>query len=150
MEAGFKFSEKDKKIIEVLKQNARLSTQKISKKVLIPITTVHNRIKRLEKEGIIKNYTINLDYKKLGKGVISFILITVTYFLPDKKLQQEEIAKNIKKIGAEEVYIIAGNEDILAKIRVKDIEELNDFVVKRLRNIEGVEKTRTMIVLSEV
>ena len=45
--------DKDKKIIEILKENSRLSTQQISKKTLIPITTVHHRIKKLEKEKII-------------------------------------------------------------------------------------------------
>ena len=46
--------EKDEKILKLLKENSKLTTQQISKKTLIPITTIHNRIKKLEKEGIIK------------------------------------------------------------------------------------------------
>ena len=70
--------EKDLKIISLLKENAKLSMQQIAKKTLIPITTVHNRIKKLEKSGIIKGYTINLDDKKL-QSISAFILVTVDY-----------------------------------------------------------------------
>lgn len=143
--------DKDFKILDVLKHNAKLSTQQIAKKTLIPVTTVHNRIKKLEKEGVIKGYTIVLDHKKIGKAVLAFILINVVYTLPTKKFQQEEIAKQIKKFEiVEEVAIVAGGTDMIIKVRTKDIEELNDFVIRKLRNIEGVDKTQTMIVLSEV
>lgn len=135
----------------MLKENSKLTTSQISKKINMPITTVHNRIKKLEKEGIIKNYTVIPDYKKLEKGLSAFILVNVIYILPNgKKVEQTEIAKNIKKAGAEEVFIVTGNNDILMKIRSKDVEELNDFIVKRLRNIEGVDKTQTLIVLDAV
>ena len=144
-------NEKDLKILDVLKRNAKLSTQQISKKTLIPITTVHNRIKKLEKEGIIKGYTILLDNKKMGKYITAFILINVVYNIPNKKINQEDLAKELKKFEVvEEVNILAGGSDIIIKVRTKDIEELNDFIIKRLRNIEGIDKTQTMIVLKEV
>lgn len=145
-----KLDEKDKKILEILKENSKLSTHQISKKLLIPITTIHNRIKKLESFGIIKNYTVNLDYKKIDKELLAYVTVTVTYTTPEgRKLHQEDIAKKIRKLyGVEEVDIVAGVTDILVKVRVKDIDELNDFVVRRLREIEGVDKTQTMIVLS--
>jgi len=144
-------NDKDKKILDVLKHNAKLSIQQIAKKTLIPITTVHNRIKKLEKEGIIKGYTVILDNKKLGKNITAFILINVVYNLPNKKIKQEELAKEIKKFGVvEEINILAGGADIIAKVRTKDIEELNEFVIRRLRSIDGIDKTQTMIVLEEV
>ncbi len=140
---------KDLKIIEILKQNSKQTTSQISKKFNIPITTVHNRIKKLEKLGIIKNYTVVLDYKKLDQGILSYILVSVMYTLPnEKKIDQEEIAKEIKKIGAEEVSIVTGGTDLIVKVRVKDVEELNEFVIKKLRNIDGVDKTQTLIVLN--
>ena len=140
---------KDLKIIEILKQNSKQTTSQISKKFNIPITTVHNRIKKLEKLGIIKNYTVVLDYKKLDKGILSYVLVSVMYTLPNgKKVSQEEIAKNLKNLGAEEVSIVTGGTDIIVKVRVKDVEELNDFIIKRLRDIEGVDKTQTLIVLN--
>jgi len=59
----------DLKIIEALKTNAKQTTSQISKKFNIPITTVHNRIKKLEKNGVIKTYSPVLDYHKLGKFI---------------------------------------------------------------------------------
>ena len=58
---------KDEKILEVLRENSRLSAQQISRKTLIPITTVHNRMKKLVTEGIIKKFTIDVNPVKIGK-----------------------------------------------------------------------------------
>lgn len=140
---------KDLKIIDILKEDSKQTTNQISKRFNIPITTVHNRIKKLEKLGIIKSYTVNLDYKKLDKGILSYILVSVIYTLPSgRKVSQEQVAKEIKNIGAEEVSIVTGGTDLIIKVRAKDIDELNDFVIKKLRNIDGVDKTQTLIVLN--
>lgn len=144
-------NEKDLKILDVLKYNAKLSTQQIAKRTLIPITTVHNRIKKLEKEGIIKGYTVVLDNKRLGKNITAFILINVIYNLPGKKVKQDDLANAIKKLEVvEEVNILAGGSDLIAKVRTKDIDELNDFVIRKLRSMNGIDKTQTMIVMQEV
>ena len=142
---------KDHKILDILKKNSKLTSRRISKKLRIPITTVHNRIKKLEKLGIIKGYTVVLDYKKLDRGILSFILVTIVYVLPDgKKIKQEEVARKIKKTGASEVFIVTGGTDIIVRVRAKDIDDLNNYIINKLRNIEGVDKTKTMIVLNEV
>ncbi len=146
-----RLDDKDMKILELLKENSKLGTNQISKKLRIPITTIHNRIKKLEKEGVIKNYTIIPDYKKIGKEILGYILVTVIYMLPNgEKISQEEVAKEIKNLGAEEVSIVTGGTDIIVKVRVKDVEELNNFIIKKLRGINGVDKTQTLIVLSSL
>lgn len=143
---------KDEKVLEMLKHNSKLTTSQIAKKTNIPVTTVHNRIRKMEQNGIIKGYSVVLDYKKLGRPITAYMLVSIIYTLPSgKKVQQEEVAKSIKRLGnVEEASIITGGADILARVRVKDIEELNDFVVRKLRSIDGVDKTQTMIVLSSV
>jgi len=141
--------EKDERIIEVLKENSKLSTQQISKRTSIPITTVHHRIKKLEKDGIIKNYTVVLDNKKIGKAISAYILIVVDYRYT--KQSQSEMAKKLKsKDAVEEVSIVTGSVDMIAKIRVKDIDELNNFVIEHLRMLNGIEKTETLVILSEI
>jgi Lrp/AsnC family leucine-responsive transcriptional regulator len=142
---------KDLKILKVLKENAKLSTQQISKKTLIPITTVHHRIKKLEKEGVIKGYTTILDRKKTGKDILAYILITVDYnLLKQKKLSQHDLAKKLRNYEVvDETAVVAGGTDIIIKVEVKDVDQLDEFVTKYLRNIEGVEKTQTMIALHE-
>ncbi|MDO8740514.1 MAG: Lrp/AsnC family transcriptional regulator [Candidatus Woesearchaeota archaeon] len=142
---------KDFKILEVLKENAKLSTQQISKKTLIPITTVHHRIKKLEKQGIIKGYTVLLDNKKLGKALAAYVLITVDYkSLREIKLTQHDMAKKLKAHEfVEAAAMVTGGTDIIIKIRVKDIDQMDEFVTKYLRNVDGIERTQTMVILSE-
>ena len=144
--------EKDEKILELLRENGKLTTQQISKKTLIPITTIHNRIKKLEKEGIIKRYTVELDNKKLGKNIAAYIHIVVDYkLLKEIKMSQHELARKIKQHDfVEEAAMVTGGTDIIIKVRVKDIDELDNFLTKKLRNIDGIEKTQTMIILNEI
>lgn len=114
------------------------------------MTTVHNRIKRLEKLGVIKGYTVDIDHKKLGKDITAIILMTVSYVLPDgRKVSQIELAKEVRRNPAvEDVCIVTGGSDIVLTVRVDNVEQLNDFIIKYLRGIDGVDKTQTMIVLS--
>ena len=143
---------KDEKILELLKENSKLTTHQIAKKILMPITTVHSRIKKLKKEGIIKKYSIELDHKKLGKSISAYIHIIVDYkSLKETKKMQHDLARNLKQHECvEEVAMVAGGIDIIIKVRVKDVDELDSLVTKYLRNIEGIEKTQTMIVLNEI
>ena len=140
---------KDSQILHLLKEDARLTVAKIAKKLNMPITTVHNRIQKFRKEGIIKNYTINLDYPKIGKEVYAYILVSATYNLPgNRKRDQETIMKDINKLElVEEVCTVTGLIDIIVKLRCANIAELNEFLIKKLRPIEGVDKTQTLIVL---
>lgn len=152
MEYFSNMDEKDEKILELLKENSKLTTQQISKKILIPITTVHNRIKKLEKNGIIKKYTLEIDNKKIGKNITAYIHIVVDYkLLKGIKMSQLELANKIKQNEyVEEAAMVTGGTDIIIKMRAKNVDELNYFVTKYLRNIDGIEKTQTTIVLSEL
>ena len=143
--------DKDKKILDILKENSKLSTQQISKKISIPITTVHNRMKKLEGEGIIKKYSVVLDYKKIGKPISAFVLINVDYkLLKQIKKTQDELTKKLKLHSlVEEASRITGGTDLIIKIRVKDVDELDDFVTMYLRNLDGIDKTQTMVILNE-
>ena len=143
---------KDRKIIDVLKKNSRLSTNEIWKKTGIPQTTVHNRMKKMKENGIIERFTIKLDRRMVGKGLAAYILCTVSYRTSKgEKLSQIDVAKKVKTLPeVEEVSIVTGEIDLIVKVGVKDVDALNDFVVVKLRDIEGIEKTITSVVLSEV
>lgn len=142
---------KDRKIIEELIKDSRQTTSKLSKKLNIPITTIHNRIKKLIRIGVIINYTLNLDHNLLGRPVPAYVGITINYNVPGKKIHQTEVARQLKDIeGVYEVYILTGGSDILVKVLAKDISDLNDLVTEKLRNIDGVDKTQTSIILKEI
>lgn len=144
--------EKDEKIVKILLENAKLSTQGISKKILIPITTVHNRIKKLEKKGIIKGYTVNLDYEKVGKPLSAYILVSVDYnLMKQAKMTQEDLGKKLRTYEAvEEVAMVTGSVDMILKIRAKDMKELDRFVTGTLRELKGVGATQTLMVLHQL
>jgi len=143
--------EKDKQILDMLKEDSKLTTSKISKKTAIPVTTVHNRIKKLEKENYIKNYTVNVNHEKLGLKIGAFILLSVSYEPKDgTRIMQEDVARKIKSLPeVEEVNIVAGGTDIVLRVRTTDVKALNDFIIDKLRTIKGVDKTQTLVILSE-
>ncbi len=144
--------DKDSRILALLKENSRMTTKEMSKELEMPQTTIHNRIKRLTQNGIIKRFTIEVDGKKIGKGLDAYILCTVSYrSTRGEKINQIEVAQTIKELPeVEEVSIVTGDNDMIVKVAVKDVDALNDFVIFSLRDIEGVERTVTSVVLSEI
>ena len=143
--------DKDKKIIEELVKDSRQTTSQLSRKLNIPITTIHNHIKKLIEMGVIINYTVNLNHVLLGRTIPAYVWVSINYNVPGKKISQSEISAQLKKIdGVYEVYILTGGSDVLVKVLVKDISELNNLVTEKLRNIPGIDKTQTSIILKEV
>ncbi len=145
-----KLDNNDQKLLRLINENCKKSTQELAKESGLPPTTVHNRIKRLEKLGIIKKYIAEIDWKKAGKPITAFVLVSFEYILPTGgKVQQEDAAKEIRGMpDVEEVSVLTGGADLLVKVRSADLDGLNDFIVRKLRNVQGVDKTQTMIVLS--
>jgi DNA-binding Lrp family transcriptional regulator len=132
--------EKDLFIIDELKKNSKLSEQKIARKTGIPMTTVHNRIRKLRDSGIIEGYTIKVDYAKLGKPLIAFVLVKAAHG------DQKELLKKIAALaGVYETAMITGEFDILFKARVSSMEELNGLIVQNLRKQKTIAETRTMV-----
>jgi DNA-binding Lrp family transcriptional regulator len=144
--------EKDLVILKSLKENSKLTSSQISKKTRIPITTIHNRIKKLEKSGIILKYTVKIDYEKIEKPLKAYILVTANQHPSNnKKVSQEEIGKKIKMVEkVDQVDIITGISDIIVQVRASTMKELNSFITNKLRNIDGVERTQTLMVLEEL
>ena len=146
-----KLDEKDRQILEILKRNSKLSSYTIAKKTLIPVTTVHNRIKKLEKEGIIEQYTLKLNHKKLGKQITAYIVVEFDInSMQAKKLGYDDLAKEIKKPGVvEDLAYITGEKDIIIKIRADNMEEVDKFLLEHLRKVPGVLRSNTYIALQE-
>ena len=133
----------DLKLLKELRKNARENIAALSKKLGIPRTTVHYRIKKLVEEGVIEKFTIKPNYKKLDLGTTAFILAR---YDPDSGLSQRDVAKRIAQLeGVYEVHIIAGEWDLLIKVRAPGAEEIGKIVVDRLRDVKGIEQTVTMV-----
>lgn len=144
--------EKDFRILALLRENARLTTGEMAKELDIAQTTIHNRIKKMRENGVIRRFTVDFDRKSVGRGLVSYVLCTVSYRTTrGQKIDQEEVARQVQSLAeVEEVSIVTGEIDLIVKVSLKDVDELNDFVIRKLRNIDGIEKTVTSVVLSGV
>jgi len=144
-----KLDSKDVEILRILQKNCRLSAKEIAEKIKSPISTVYAKIRRMEKLKVILGYRAILNAKELGRGTTAFILASVAYRVPGSKepLSQVEIAEKIALFPeVQEVHIISGNWDLLIKVKAKDVDEVGEFVVNKLRKVEGIEKTLTCMV----
>ncbi len=138
---------KDLEILRLLQRNCKLSVREIAKRLKIPSSTVYARINKLEEKRVITGYHAKVDEKKLGYGVKAFILVSYT----PMPIPQEEVANKIAALPqVQGVYIISGEWDMIVEVIEKDVESLGDFVIKKLRNIEGVSKTLTCVVLKKI
>ncbi|MEK6938152.1 MAG: Lrp/AsnC family transcriptional regulator [Nanoarchaeota archaeon] len=143
--------ETDKRIIEVLQQNAKLSMQKISKKIGVPVTTVFHRVKKLEKEGIIDKYTILVNNKKLGNIITALIFVHYDISKWDRKGYKENFIKHLKSLpNVAEIKFVTGRFDLFLKIEAPDLDFLNSVILDKLRAVPGVGRTESFFVLESL
>ncbi|NQV09221.1 Lrp/AsnC family transcriptional regulator [Candidatus Woesearchaeota archaeon] len=126
---------KDEKIIKELKENSRTPIRDISKKTGIRPSTVHQRINKLMKNNIIEKFTIKLNNKAVGEDFIVFMLVAT------KKDLGQEIMNN-KHI--KEIFGVTGEYDLILKLKFKDLDEFNKFVINFRKN-QDIEKTLTLV-----
>ena len=141
--------EKDKKILEVLKDHAEYTTRQIAKKTLLPVTTIHHRIKKMKAEGVIKKYTVRLDYTKLDKSFVAYVLVSANLdILKRKNKTQYDLINDIRKFYfVERADIVTGGTDLMVIMRVKDVAEFDECLIKKLQLVEGISSTQSLIVI---
>ena len=134
----------DKKIIKVLENDARTSLRKISQLVDVSLGTVSNRVKRMEKNGVIKGYSVILDPDKIGWELNVVIGLRIQ---KGRLIEiQERIAKDSRVHG---VYDVTGDFDSMVIARAKNRKDLDDLS-KNVLSIDGVERSITHLVLNTV
>jgi DNA-binding Lrp family transcriptional regulator len=136
--------ETDVKILEALTLDSRLSSRQIAKQCGVSIGTVLSRIKRMEKEGIIKGYSALLDHEKLGYELTVMSEITVA---KGRLLEVENEIARLPNVCC--VYDLTGLIDAAIIAKFKSRDDLSKFT-KRLLSIPYVERTNTHVVLATV
>lgn len=136
----------DLKIIQILKANSRTTSSDISKKVLLSVPAVSERIRKLEEENIIKQYTLRLNRKKLNLNLIAYVLVSI---------EKGEYIAGFNEIAVKSDWIlecqhIAGEYDYILKIVAENMEKLEIYISHILKKTPGVTKTNAIIVLSTV
>ncbi len=136
--------EVDKRILELLKQNSRLSFSEIARQFGFSDVAIRKRIEKLVERGVVKRFTCELDYAKLGKPVSAFI------FIKTRADRTSEVLDALKEIpDIQEIYQVMGEYDIIARANVSSIEALKEMTEKRISNIHGVMEVKPNIIFSQ-
>jgi len=134
----------DLDILRSLIKNSRITISQMSKEIDVPDATISNRLKKLETD-VIKRYTMILDWEKVGLEITSIIIIQTE---SEKHESVKEELSMLEEVS--EVYSVSGEYDILIKVWVTGIEELNQLLNSKIRSVDGVEDLTEMIVMERV
>ena len=133
----------DLSILKILQEKARIPNVEVARRVGMAPSAVLERIRKLEKQGIIAGYEVRLNPDRFERKLVAFISVAV------KKRQDEakcgEALADLPEV--QEVHCVAGEDGMLIKVRVADPEDLGRFIREKISAVEGVRPSRTTIVL---
>ena len=136
--------ERDRRILALVQRDAKLSQAEIAKRVGLSTAAVNERLKKLENAGVIRRYVAVVDPRTVGASVTAFVEV----FIEHPRLEPGFIERVLKMDEVQECHHITGEFSLLLKIRVSDMETLQQLLIHQLNALEGVRQTRTVIVLS--
>ena len=145
-EVNISLDEKDYEILRLVEENAKLTVREIAVQINLSTTPTHERIKRLEKNKVIKNYAAILDKKKVNKGIMVICMITLREH--NKKAGQDFIDAVMKFEEVLECYNISGDFDFMLKIVAESMDSYHDFFVNQLTEVSGMGHTKSIFVMS--
>jgi Lrp/AsnC family transcriptional regulator, leucine-responsive regulatory protein len=138
----------DRKILQVLQTDGRISNLKLAESIGLSATAVLARTQRLQQAGIIMGYTARLDPAKIGLGMTVFVEVLLDRTTPNVF----DAFKAAVQVHGEilECHLVAGGFDYLLKLRVSDMAAYREFAGRVLWQLPGVRETRTYAVMEEV
>lgn len=138
----------DHKILELLQQDAKLNIKEIASELKMTKTPIYERIKRLERDGIIEKYVAVLNRKKMPSSMIVFCSVR----LMEQRLEEiQKFKAAISEIPEVlECYLMGGSSDFLLKVLVKDLEAYHQFSSGKLAVLPNVSQIKSFFVLDEV
>jgi Lrp/AsnC family transcriptional regulator for asnA, asnC and gidA len=151
--------EVDKRLLEILQNDAKKTLQELAEAVKRPKTTIASRVKRLEERGYIMGYKAVVNPFMLGYQVLAFVMASVRRgeAKGERPLQEQLAEKILAECSeggelpfVEEAYIITGPYDLLLKVWAQDIRQLSTFLVSYLASIPDIQRTETLMVLEIV
>lgn len=138
----------DREILKILENDAKTVAKAIAEQLGLTKTPVYERIKRLEKEGYIKNYVAILDTDKIAQS------ITVFSFVSLEAQKGSFMDDFLEKVGrfkeVTECYVVGGEFDFLLKVTVKSLDAYYDFAKTRIASLPNIGAVKSAFVLNEV
>lgn len=144
----YKLDRIDIAILEILKENSKIGTKEVAMQVGLTVTPTYERIKRMERTGVITGYTARVDKKSIGKGLQVFCQISLKEHNLDLLESFEQKVVSFEEVSA--CYHIAGDHDYALLIEVADVREYEDFLKQSLAKIPSIMNVQSSFVMSAI
>ncbi|MCL4337228.1 MAG: Lrp/AsnC family transcriptional regulator [Candidatus Thermoplasmatota archaeon] len=140
--------ETDLKLLE-LADHGTTKYSLLARKLDMPLSTVHSRMKRMELDRVIRGYRADIDWKRAGLNITAFVLIKadVGKLRETGKTQDSLLEELLETPYIDQGYVITGEADILIRITARDSGHLKDILLRDIDSMDGITGTRTIIVL---
>jgi Lrp/AsnC family transcriptional regulator for asnA, asnC and gidA len=137
----------DWKILEALQENSKQTYSEVGRQLGVAHSTVYDRIRKMEKNGVIKKWTVDIDHEKIG---MNYVTARMTVYTDPK--ESENVAKALSE--AKEVLEVSMSLSeellIIVKVIARDQDELHSFIAKKVAPLQGVLRIRTSIVTKKI
>ncbi len=137
--------DKDLAILALLQRNAKMTVKEIADSVHLSTTPVHERIKRMEQNGVIKQYATLVDYAKVKKGLMVICYVSLRQH---DKVEGAKFIQRIQEMNEViECYNISGEFDFMLKVVAADMDDYYDFHVNKLSQAENIGHVQSVFVM---
>lgn len=143
-----KLDDLDRAILNILQTEGRISNVDLARRIELSPPATHVRLKRLEEEGYIEEYVARLDRSRLGFSMMCYISIGLKAHYIDELESVRRMLRDMPEVL--ECSFVTGEFDYLLKVVLRDQEDLERFILRRLSPLPGVERISTSLVVSEI
>lgn len=138
----------DKKLLGLLQEDTKKTTKELSMVLNLSVTAVYERIKKLEREGVISKYVAILDRNKVEKAFVVFCHIKLIQHSKDFVTTFENEVVKLNEVL--ECFHVSGDYDYILKVHVKDMDEYREFMVTKLTGLNHIGSTHSSFMIGEV
>ena len=143
-----KLDQKDKTLLKLLQEDSKQTTKSLSLKLNLSVTAVYERVKKLEKEKIIKQYTALLDKKKIDRALTVFCNIKLNKHTKEHIILFENEINKLPEVI--ECFHVSGEFDYILKIYIKDMESYRKFMMEKITDLRHIGSTHSIFTISDV
>lgn len=145
---GFNMDEKDMAILKLLQHNARITVKEISEQIHLSTTPVHERIKRMEEAGVIKQYATLVDHSKVKKGLMVICYVSLRQHSKNAGINFIKLVQSLPEIV--ECYSISGEFDFMLKVMAENMDAYYNFHVNKLGQQENIGHVQSVFVMGVI
>lgn len=143
-----RFEPVDIRILDVLQKDGRLTNQALSSEVGLSASPCWRRVKQLEEDGVIRDYSAVLERRRIGLGVLAFIRVRIDSHNEAEAEEFSRAVASLKEVVA--CYSIAGDSDFLLQVVSPDLDTYADFAMAVVRRLPRIKEMQTTFVLKEI